>query len=41
MKPDCFLDTNILIFAALGAEDETAKWNISRDIVATKNYDGI
>jgi len=33
MKTECFLDTNILIYAAAGKQDEFEKHAISRDLV--------
>jgi predicted nucleic acid-binding protein len=38
MTPECLLDTNVLLYAALGLEDEPAKWQTARNLVETKNY---
>ncbi len=37
-KVDCFLDTNILIYAALGKKDEPKKFGISRALLADWNF---
>jgi predicted nucleic acid-binding protein len=38
MRSDCFLDTNILIYAAAGKEDEPAKHPISYQLVLTERF---
>jgi predicted nucleic acid-binding protein len=38
MRSDCFLDTNILIYAAAGREDEPEKYRISYDLVLTERF---
>ncbi|WP_298918959.1 PIN domain-containing protein [uncultured Algimonas sp.] len=38
MTPDCLLDTNVLLYAALHAEDAPEKWERAREIVAEENY---
>jgi predicted nucleic acid-binding protein len=38
MPIDCFLDTNILIYAATGRRDEPRKATVARQIVATKLF---
>ncbi len=38
MKVACFLDTNILLYAALGKIDEPKKFAISRDLVAAWEF---
>jgi predicted nucleic acid-binding protein len=38
MKYDCLLDTNILIYAALGRFKEPSKYEISRKIIAEKRF---
>lgn len=35
---DCFLDSNILIYAAAGKIDEPRKFSISADLVTTRNF---
>jgi predicted nucleic acid-binding protein len=37
-KVACFLDTNVLLYAALGRIDEPKKFQISRDLVAAWNF---
>jgi predicted nucleic acid-binding protein len=37
-KVACFLDTNVLLYAALGRSDEPRKFQISRDLVAAWNF---
>ena len=36
--PDCFLDTNVLLYAALGSEDAPEKWAAARNLVETRDY---
>jgi len=38
MTPECLIDTNVLLYAALGLEDNPVKWKAAREIVETKNY---
>ena len=38
MTPECLIDTNVLLYAALGSEDNPVKWSAAREIVETKNY---
>ncbi len=38
MPIDCFLDTNILVYGALGKRDEARKASIARQIVATEVF---
>ncbi len=38
MRIDCFLDTNVLVYAAAGSRDETHKAAIARDLIATKVF---
>ena len=38
MRNECFLDTNILIYAAAGSEDEPEKQRIAQEIVRTANF---
>ncbi len=38
MRIDCFLDTNILIYAAAAKPDERHKQAIARDIIATQEF---
>jgi len=38
MKVACFLDTNILLYAALGKTDEPKKFGISRDLLAAWDF---
>jgi predicted nucleic acid-binding protein len=38
MRIDCFLDTNILIYAAAAKPDERFKQAIAREIIATRNF---
>ena len=38
MTAECFLDTNIFLYAAMGRYSETAKYNCARNLVATKEY---
>jgi len=38
MSPDCLLDTNVLLYAALGADSAPRKRDVARGIIATKNY---
>lgn len=35
---DCFLDTNILIYAATGKTSEPDKFRIARDLIATRTF---
>jgi predicted nucleic acid-binding protein len=37
-KVGCFLDTNVLIYAALGKEDEPKKFGVSRSLLADWNF---
>jgi predicted nucleic acid-binding protein len=38
MPIDCFLDTNILVYAAAARDDEPRKAAIARDLIATKLF---
>ena len=38
MRNDCFLDTNILIYAAAGKDDEPDKYRIAEEIVRSANF---
>jgi len=38
MTADCLIDTNVLLYAALGKDDDPEKWKIARDIVETREY---
>lgn len=38
MNPDCLIDTNVLLYAALHARSDPAKWERARAIVAQENY---
>ena len=38
MPTDCFLDTNILVYAAAARDDEPRKAAIARDLIATKLF---
>jgi predicted nucleic acid-binding protein len=38
MRIDCFLDTNILMYAAAAKRDERHKQAIARDIIATREF---
>jgi predicted nucleic acid-binding protein len=38
MRIDCFLDTNVLIYAATGRRDEPRKFAIADDIVTTRKF---
>lgn len=38
MRSDCFLDTNILIYAAAGKIDEPHKFQIARELVLTRRF---
>jgi len=38
MPIDCFLDTNILVYAAAARDDEPRKSSIARDLIATKLF---
>ncbi len=38
MRIDCFLDTNILIYAAVAKPDERFKQAIAREIIATQEF---
>jgi predicted nucleic acid-binding protein len=38
MRVACFLDTNILLYAALGKNDEPKKFQVSRDLIAAWNF---
>jgi predicted nucleic acid-binding protein len=37
-KVACFLDTNVLLYAALAKNDEPRKFQISRDLIAAWNF---
>jgi predicted nucleic acid-binding protein len=37
-KVGCFLDTNVLLYAALGRVDEPQKFQISRNLIATWEF---
>ena len=38
MPIDCFLDTNVLVYGAVGREDEARKAAIAREIVRTQLF---
>ena len=38
MRNECFLDTNILIYAAAGRQDEPEKYRVAEKIVRTANF---
>jgi predicted nucleic acid-binding protein len=38
MKAECFLDTNVLLYLALGSEDEPAKYQRSLALVRETNF---
>lgn len=38
MKSDCVLDTNVLIYAAAGREDEPRKFQIAQRLVAERHF---
>ena len=38
MRSDCFLDTNILIYAAAGRSDEPHKFRIAYDLVLSRKF---
>jgi predicted nucleic acid-binding protein len=38
MPIDCFLDTNILVYAAVGRKDEPRKAAIARELIASKIF---
>ena len=38
MRSECFLDTNILIYAATGKQDEPRKFAIADDLVTTRKF---
>lgn len=38
MRSDCFLDTNVLIYAAAGKHDEPEKYRVAEEIVRTTNF---
>ena len=38
MKNECFLDTNILMYAAAGSESESRKKLIAREIIANQKF---
>ena len=38
MRSECFLDTNILVYAAAGKRDEPAKYPISYELVLTQRF---
>jgi len=38
MRNECFLDTNVLIYAASGSEHERRKFEVARDIVTTRDF---
>ena len=37
MKSDSFVDTNIFIYAAVGAKDEPRKWELSHNVLRTSD----
>jgi predicted nucleic acid-binding protein len=38
VSPDCLIDTNVLLYAALHAHSDPEKWERARQIVAEENY---
>ena len=38
MPIDCFLDTNVLVYGAVGKQDEPRKATVAHDLVATKSF---
>ena len=38
MRSDCFLDTNILIYAAAGRQDDPRKFQIAEQIISTERF---
>jgi predicted nucleic acid-binding protein len=38
MKADCFIDSNILFYAAMGRYSEPVKYHISRDVMANNHF---
>jgi predicted nucleic acid-binding protein len=38
MPTECFLDTNILVYAAAGRQDEKERTAVAREIIATKLF---
>jgi predicted nucleic acid-binding protein len=38
MRIDCFLDTNVLVYAAIGKHDEPERHAIARDLVLTQKF---
>ncbi len=38
MTSDCFLDTNVLVYAAIGRHDEPKKHAVSRDLVLNASF---
>ena len=38
MRSECFLDTNVLIYAATGKQDEPAKFAIADHLVTTRKF---
>ena len=38
MRSDCFLDTNILIYAAAGKHDDPKKFAVAYDLVLTRRF---
>lgn len=38
MSPECLLDTNVLIYAAMGSDDAPKQWAVARELIETKNY---
>jgi predicted nucleic acid-binding protein len=38
MKIECFLDTNILLYAAMGKQDDPLKFTIASELVATAEF---
>jgi len=38
MRNECFLDTNVLIYAAAGRQDEPEKYRVAEEIVRTANF---
>ena len=38
MKIDCFLDTNVLVYAAIGKHDEPERHAVARDLVLNQKF---
>jgi predicted nucleic acid-binding protein len=38
MRADCFLDTNVLVYAAIGRLSEPAKYARAREVIATTHF---